>query len=411
LTATTSSPVTRVRESAGFLLAILTLLNVINWADRQVVPILFPGIRADLGLSDVQLGLIGGFSFTLVYALSAFLFGYLGDRHIRRNLITFGLVMWSLAMAAGGLATGFWTLFIARFLTGIGEAALYPCAMSLIGERFDPGSRGKALGVFMAAVAVGGGVGIGLGGSLAESVGWRQVFFIYGAAGFALVPLILAVPEKPRPETASHEESSREVVGEALRDPRLLFIWMAGLVMIACGLGYGAWAPSFFVREHGFDVTQAGLLVGAGQLAGGVLGALIGGFASDRAKKRRIGGEADVSTFAALIAIPIISVVVFSSSTTLLYAFGIVGPVAIFAFFPGLQAAIMDVVPQHRHGLVFAIQSFFLGGIGSGLGPLVVGAISDVSGSLRIALASTLIGMAVAALIAFMAGRAIRAAA
>src|SRR5690606_23887846 len=116
-------------------------------ADRQVVPILFPAIKGELGLSDTELGIVGGLAFSLIYAISSFVFGYLADRTSRRAVIAFGLVAWSLATAAGGLATGFWTLFAARFFTGIGEASLYPCAMSLIADTIPPDRRGRAIGI------------------------------------------------------------------------------------------------------------------------------------------------------------------------------------------------------------------------------------------------------------------------
>jgi MFS family permease len=140
----------RADRSRWYLLTVLTVVGSINWADRQVVPILFPGIQKDLGLSDTQLGVIGGLAFSVIYAISALGFGYAADRFVRKRVIIVGLVLWSAATAAGGFATGFWSLFAARFFTGIGEASLYPCALSLIGERFGPGERGKALGIFQA---------------------------------------------------------------------------------------------------------------------------------------------------------------------------------------------------------------------------------------------------------------------
>jgi len=139
------------RHSPWYMLAVITAVNAVNWADRQVVPILFPGIRSELALSDTQLGIIGGFAFSLVYAGASFLFGYAADRTIRRNVVAVGLVVWSIATAASGLATGFGSLFAARFFTGAGEASLYPATMSLIAERFPVTRRGRAMGIFGAA--------------------------------------------------------------------------------------------------------------------------------------------------------------------------------------------------------------------------------------------------------------------
>ncbi len=414
----TAPAATGGRGGATYLLVILTLVNTINWADRQVLPILFPAIKADLGLSDTQLGIIGGIAFFAIYALMAFLFGYLADRRIRRNIITFGLVLWSLATAAGGLANGFWGLFTARFFTGLGEATLYPCAMSLLGERFPAEGRGKAMGIFGAAAAIGSGLGLILGGWLAKVVGWREAFFMFGAAGLFLVPAMMSVVESVRPEPKEKGMEIFGVIGDLLRDTRLLVIWASGAVMIAAGLGYASWAPTYFARIHGFDMAQAGMLFGAAALVGGILGSVLGGTFADRRKKARVGGELDVSMVTALVAAPLVAVVVFGSWMPLLIVCGLLGPVAIFAYFPCLQAIMIDVVPPERHGIAYAVLILFMGGIGSSLGPIVVGGASDVAvamgwapdaaAGLRIALVLPIIAMLLASVMALAAGNLIR---
>jgi MFS family permease len=223
------------RHGNGYLLTVLTLTSAVNWADRQVVPILFPGIRAELGLSDTELGIVGGLAFSLIYAVTGLLFGFAADRYVRVYVIAFGLVVWSVATAAGGLATDFTTLFWARFFTGIGEASLFPCALSLIGERFPAERRGRALGIFGMAAAIGAGLGIGLGGRLADDLGWRTVFFIYGAAGLVLLPLVLSVPEARRAHHDRPTDHPGTIIWALLRDPRLLVLWIGGMTALAPG--------------------------------------------------------------------------------------------------------------------------------------------------------------------------------
>jgi MFS transporter, Spinster family, sphingosine-1-phosphate transporter len=391
------------------MLAVITAVNAVNWADRQVVPILFPGIRSELALSDTQLGIVGGLAFSLVYALSSFGFGYAADRTIRRNVVVVGLVVWSMATAASGLATSFGSLFAARFLTGVGEASLYPATMSLIAERFPVTRRGRAMGIFGAAAAVGGGLGVGLGGFLAAALGWRRVFFIYGAAGLLLVPLLLSVPEARRePRDGDGPEPAGRVIAELLCDRRLLLLWTAGLVMIAGGFGYAAWIPSFFVRDHGFDVAQAGYLFGLAALVGGMTGSLLGGVQADRFRARRLAGELDLSAAVAVIAVPLVVLVLATDRLSLLVTGGILGPVAIYAFFPPLQTVLTEIVPQRRLGLAYAINILFLAGIGQALGPFVVGRVSDATGSLVSGLYIATAAMGVASVLAFAAGRVIR---
>jgi len=397
------------RASPWLLLAVLTLVNASNWAERQVVPILFPGIREELALSDTQLGVIGGVAFSFIYAISSFAFGRAADRSLRRTVIVVGLVLRSLATASGGLATGFGSLFAARFLTGIGEASLFPAAMSLLAERFPAASRGRAMGIFGSAAALGGGLGVALGGLLAEHFGWRSVFVVYGVSGFVLVPFVLGVPESRRSLPDSEKESARDVVIDLLGDVRLLVLWAAGTLTFGAGMAYSAWVPSFLVREHGFQVAQAGYVFGLAVVVGGVAGSLLGGFAADRAARRRLAGQLDVSVLAALIAFPCALASVLTSWAPAYITFAILTPVAVFAFFPAMQTMLVEIVPAHRHGLAYAVNILFLGGIGSAFGPYVIGAISDATHSLRFAVGTTAIGIALGGMLIALAGRLVRA--
>jgi len=391
------------------MLVVLTTVNAVNWADRQVVPILFPAIRGELGLTDTQLGVVGGLAFSAVYAVSAFVFGRAADRSIRRNLVIVGLIVWSAATAAGGLAGGFGSLFAARFFTGVGEASLYPCAISLIAERFPARARGRAMGIFGAAAAVGSGVGIGLGGHLAATIGWRSVFFSYGAAGIVLLPALFLLREPRRPPSPEHEAPVAGVIAGFLRDKRLLAVYTSGCIMIASGIGYGAWVPSYFVRERGLSVAQAGYLFGAASLIGGILGSVLGGVFADRRRRVRNAGEMDVSAFTALAAAPLVWLTLAVDSWPVFVATGILAPVAIFAFFPSLQTILADLVSPRNLGLAFAVQILFLGGVGTAAGPAILGFVSDRAGSLVVAMYVPVLGFLIAAGLAVFSGRVVRA--
>jgi MFS family permease len=380
-----------------------------NWADRQVVPILFPGIRAELGLSDTELGIIGGLAFSLIYAITGFAFGIAADRTMRIYVIAFGLTVWSLATAAGGFATSFWTLFWARFFTGIGEASLFPCAVSLIGERFAPEKRGGALGIYAVSAALGAGLGVGLGGRLTEVLGWRAVFFIYGGIGLLLLPLVLSLPEARRTATGGQHEVPWRVLRELLADTRLLCMWIGGGVAIAAALGFAAWAPSYFIRNRGLDVTQAGLLFGAGSLLGGIGGSLLGGKLADTWARTRHAAGLYVAFASAVVSVPLLLITINSASPWVFGPVGLLGLIAIYSFFPALQAVLVTFVPKERHGLAAALNVFFLGGLGSALGPFVVGVVSDATGSLHTAMMVPAIGLVMAAGIIALAIRAARA--
>jgi MFS family permease len=392
----------------AYLLFVLTLVGAVNWADRQVVPILFPGIRKDLGLSDTELGVISGLAFSIIYALSAFGFGYAADRGARTRVMAGGLVVWSLATAASGLATSFWSLFAARFFTGIGEASLYPCALSLIAERFPAQRRGMALGIFGAAAAIGGGLGVGIGGRLSERVGWQNVFFIYGAVGLVCLPLLLSIRETRRHAT-QHMESPLVALRETVTDVRLRWLWATGTIALASGQGFGAWGPSYFVRHLGLTIAQAGGLFGLAALTGGILGGLLGGSLADRRRRARVGGELDVVRVACLAASVLVLLTIDLGQGPAASLGGLLATLAIYAIFPGILSAMLSMVPAHRHGAAGALNTLFLGGVGAASGPFIVGAASDRLGDLHTALYIPVAGLFVAAILAVVTGRVVRA--
>jgi MFS transporter, Spinster family, sphingosine-1-phosphate transporter len=410
--AATALPTTNIQArgiaSPAFLLFALTLVGTVNWADRQVVPILLPGIQRDLGLSDTQGGIIAGLAFSMIYAISSFFFGYAADRQVRKYVMAGALVLWSLATMASGLATSFWTLFAARFFTGIGEASLYPCALSLIAERWPAEGRGRALGIFGAAAAMGSGFGVGVGGKLSESVGWQNVFFIYGAVGFVVLPLLLILREARRSGTDAHKESTGTAIRAARKDKRLLWLWACGTLAIASGHGFGAWVPSYFVRELGLTVKAAGGLFGLAALLGGIFGGIVGGTLADRQRKKRAGGEFDITAGAALLGAVFVLATLEAGPGGGAALGGLVATFAIYALFPPLLSAMLSMVPPHRHGVTGAINTLCLGGIGAAVGPFVIGAASDAFGSLHMALYIPVAGLAIAGFIAMHAGQVVR---
>lgn len=400
---------TGMRAAPAYLLIALCAATTINWADRQVVPILFPAIQAELGLSDTELGIIGGLAFSLVYALSSFVFGRAADYGRRTRIIAFGLLLWSAATAAGGLAVGFFSLFAARFFIGVGEASLYPCALSLLAEAYPAERRGRALGVLGTAAALGGGLGVGLGGAMSEWIGWRNVFFVYGGTGVLLIPWLLSVPEAKRAHAGGAREPMAPVLRELVADGRLVTVWMSGAAMIAAAMAFATWLPSYFVRERGFDVEQVGWVFGLSVFLGGSIGSLAGGHFADVGRRRRKGGDLDVSTLAAAVALPLVVLVLLPVPVFLEFFCVVVAPVCIYAFFPSLQTTLVELVPPSRHGLAYAMHILCLSGIGAALGPFVVGIVSDASGSLLAGLSLIPFLLALAAFLSWSAGSKIRA--
>jgi MFS family permease len=403
------SPTPGLRHRPVYLLSVLCAVTTVNWADRQVVPILFPAIRTELGLSDTQLGIIGGLAFSLIYAVSSFAFGRAADYQLRTRIVAFGLLLWSLATAAGGLAQGFASLFAARFFIGMGEASLYPCALSLIAERYPAARRGRAVGFLGMASALGAGLGIALGGAIADTLGWRNVFFLYGAAGLLLIPLVLSVPESARPQADGEREPLVPALRELVADRRLVSVWMSGTAMIAAAMAFATWLPSYFVRYRDWDVSETGYLFGVSMFLGGSLGSLLGGYFADIRRRIRPGGDLDVATLAAFCSVPLVVLTLAPGPHGVQLVGAALAPLTIYAFFPTLQTTLVELAPSHRHGIVYALHMFCLSGVGAALGPFVVGAVSDSTGNLPLALSMIVVGLVAAAVLSVRAGRLIRA--
>jgi predicted MFS family arabinose efflux permease len=248
-----------------------------------------------------------------------------------------------------------------------------------------------------------------LGGSLSQTLGWRQVFFIYGAAGICCLPLLLSLPEPRRAHIAAQAEPTRDALQALLADRRLLWLWACGAVAMASGQGFAAWVPSYFVRALGIEVKEAGAVFGIAALAGGIFGGVLGGTLSDRFRKLGAGSEFVVPACAAFTAAALALGAIEAGSFALSSAGSLLATMAIFAVFPGLISSVLSFAAPHRHGMAGALNTLFLGGIGAATGPFVVGAASDALASLHTALYVPAAGLALAGALALGARSAVRA--
>jgi MFS family permease len=214
------------RRYAAYAVVLLALINVVNYIDRNVIFVLFEPIKRDLGLSDTQLGWLGS-AYVLVYALSAVPLGILSDLKSRRAVIAWGVTVWSSFTAMGGLTRNFSQLFLCRSAVGVGEASYTPAAQSLIADFFPQRGRALALGIFWGGLALGGILGIWVGGELEGLYGWRAAFLAVGIPGFILAMLVtqLRDPTRAPPHFPVLEQMRRLELG-AWRIARALWpIW------------------------------------------------------------------------------------------------------------------------------------------------------------------------------------------
>jgi predicted MFS family arabinose efflux permease len=364
-------------------LAMLVLVYTFNFIDRQIVGILAVPIKADLGLSDVQLGLMGGLAFALFYTALGIPIAMLADRSNRTWIMTVALVLWSAMTAVCGYAQNFWQLFLARLGVGVGEAGGVAPAYSLVADYFPPHQRARALGVYSFGVPIGSALGIVFGGLIAHHVDWRTAFIVVGIAGVLIAPVFkLVVREPPRGRYDGAKGAGRPVsLREAMRvlAGKRSFWGLAFGASASSMMGYGLffWLPSFFVRSHGMTLLDASLYFGAILLVGGIAGIWMGGWLADRFGSARRRNYALIPAVAFVLTIPFYAAAVTSDSLAIAFVLFLV-PVALGLVWLGpVLSAIQHVVPPGMRATASAVFLFINNLIGIGLGTVALGLLSD----------------------------------
>ena len=277
---------------------ILMLAYVLSFVDRQILNLLVGPIRQDLQISDTEMSLLMGFSFAVFYTICGIPLGRLADTRSRRGLIAAGVVFWSMATAACGMARSYWQFFLARIGVGVGEAALSPAAYSLITDSFPPAKRATALSAYSMGIYIGSGMAFLLGAKVIQfalSQGeivlpvlgtirpWQLIFMLLGALGVAFSLLLFLLKEPQRKGVgAGARVPLRDVIAYVKLNRTTVLLHNLGFAGVAfCGYGAAAWIPEFFVRTYGLSRVQVGEWLGWITMIGGSAGILTGGALSD----------------------------------------------------------------------------------------------------------------------------------
>lgn len=360
-------------------MAMLLLAYTLNFLDRQIVGILAVPIKADLGLTDTELGLMGGLAFALFYTGLGIPIAMLADRHDRSKIMTVALTVWSLMTAICGLAQNFWQLFLARLGVGIGEAGGVAPAYTLIADIFPPEKRARALAIYSFGIPIGSASGIIFGGVIATLIDWRSAFFITGAAGLLLAPFFRKVVRDPRGPRADADRSVslRMVMATLLDKPAFWLLCIGAACSSMMGYGLFFWLPSFFVRSFGLTLLDASLGYGAILLVGGLAGIWLGGALSDGLADRSKGYYALVPALAFVATLPFYALGI--SATSLLPSLALLLiPTALGLVWLGpVIAAVQGLVPSTMRSATSAIFLFVNNLIGIGIGTPAIGWISE----------------------------------
>jgi predicted MFS family arabinose efflux permease len=360
-------------------LSVLILAYTFNFLDRQILGILAGAIKADLGLSDSQLGLMGGLAFALFYTGLGIPIAALADRSSRTWIMTGALTLWSGFTAACGLATGFWSLFLCRMGVGVGEAGGVAPAYSLIADYFPAEQRARALAAYSFGIPLGSALGILFGGLIAHAVDWRAAFIAVGIAGVLLAPVFRLIVREPVRTEAQGARPVPEPGGVRRLIAKRSF-WLISLGAAAssvCGYGVAFWLPSYFERSLGMGLVDRSLFLGSMTLVGGVIGVWAGGALGDRMGRARPAAYLLIPAVAFLVALPCFVLAVQATSLWLAFFLFLIPTGLNLVWLGPVIAAVQHLVPASQRSTASACFLFVNNLIGLGLGTWYFGAVSD----------------------------------
>jgi MFS family permease len=375
-------------SSPGSVLALLLACNLLKYIDRMLISPVLPLIGLEFGATDLELGALAS-AFMLVYMFAAPVWGLAVAPGRRVGFLAAGAALGALATVAAGFAKGLASLVAARGFLGVGQAGFTAVAPAFLAEHHDEERRSSILSYYEAAIPVGSALGFVLGGWIGHHWGWRAAFIAAGAGSLLPVPLLLRLRD---PQAETHASHTRPTPADYLRLYRIPSYAASSFAQAALTFtigGLALWIPTFLFREHGMDTAEAGTVFGAVTVAGGLVGALLGGWTATRWRRTRPGAEFRVAGIGMLAAIPFGVGALYAPGKPLALALFFLAEACIFLHMGPLSAVVVASVPSPKRALAFAANIFVLRAFGDALSPVLIGAASDAWG-LRAALTAAL---------------------
>lgn len=393
-----------------YVVAVLFLVGVFNFMDRQILSILLESIKRDLNASDAAMGLLTGFAFVSFYALASLPIARAADSYSRRNIVAVGLAFWSVMTALSGFVTSFSQLALARVGVGVGEAAATPPGQSMISDLFPPERRSAALSAVAVSVPIGLMSAFVFGGWLNSVVGWRNTLICVGLPGLLLALIVCLTLKEPERGASEHESVDRMNYNVGAT---LAYLWesrsLRYLTLGSSLSNLGAWAlfvwsPSFLLRVHGMPTHVSGAWLGLATGISGIAGTLLGGIITQRLARHDEGWLMRVPALTNLFGVPFVvlflSMPVAAASVAMFFVITFFGP----AMIGPLATVIQGVAKVRMRAFAPALISLIFNVVGVGLGPLAVGILSDMlsprfgAASVRYALLISAVALLTAAL-------------
>jgi MFS family permease len=375
------------------LTALLTLAYIFSYIDRSILGLLVEPIKADLKLTDADIGYVSGIAFGIFYATMGLPLGWLADRVNRTRLVAGGVALWSLATAACGLSGSFWQLFASRMAVGVGEATLSPAAMSLIGDSFPPEKRGKPVALYSAALGLGAGIaGLTSAAIIAWTKGsaiidlpligavkpWQMTFIAVGLPGVFIALAFLIVREPPRQSIGTQSNS----IGTALRELGGNMGAYAGVTAMVCVMtitaySQGFFMPSGFVRAYGWSPEKFAAYNGIASLILGPLTMAFTGWLNDRMAASGIpDAPFRLARIAFLIMLPMVVLPFALGNAWATFILHVLGTVPIAMLTAAGLLSILAITPAAVRGQLVALYYVAISLSGALLGPTTVGWLS-----------------------------------
>lgn len=371
---------------SGRVLGLLLLAYIFNFIDRQILSILQIPIQQELGLTDSQLGLMGGIAFALLYSGLGVPIAWLADRKNRVTIIGVSLGIWSAFTVLCGTAQNFWQLFLFRMGVGVGEAGGVAPAYALISDYFPPARRARALAIFSLGIPIGSALGIFFGGWLASSINWRAAFAIVGGLGLLLVPLLLLGirdPGRGRFDRAEGTDAEPAppfpvVMKTLLAKPTFWFLSFGAASGSILGYGYAFWLPQFLTRSRDLALMDISWFYGSIALIGGGAGVWLGGVVGDRLGSIRPAGYPLIPALCFLVAAPVYALGIALPSLTAAWIMFVIGTALGLAWLGPVIAAVQHIVAPNMRATASATVLLINNLLGIGFGIWFMGRLSDV---------------------------------
>jgi predicted MFS family arabinose efflux permease len=367
-----------------YVLGTLTLVYGLNFVDRGLIVLLLQPIQADLQLTDTQLGFLTGLAFGLFYAVLGLPIARWADRGNRATITALAIGFWGITVMACLLVTNFVQLVCARIAAAVGEAGGMPPTYSLVGDYF-PGSaeRTQAMTFYMLAGPLSSLTSFALGGWLNERYGWRTTFFVMGIPALLIALLVKFTIREPRNPVHATAQVLRNAM--PLRDV-LLTLWrqrssrhlIAGFILLAAiGFGLSPWYAAFLIRSHGFGTAELGVWLGLIFGIGGAVGISFGGYITGRWLANDEPTQMRLTAISVLLLVPCFAL--FLLLPQKLHAlFALLALIMTMSFYAGPTFALMQrLVADEMRATTLAVVMLLANVVGMGMGPQIVGILSD----------------------------------